>query len=247
MNKILGLILTPFFCLFYALTLLLFHPVQVLTNRFSGDGARRRAVDVMNAILVKALYLMGSRVKFVGLENIPNDRPVIIVANHQSLFDIPAVGYAFAKLYPKFISKIELGKNLPSISYNLKQGQSALIDRENGSQSVKEIFKLGRLIEANNYAACIFPEGTRSKNGNVRKFQAAGINTLLRAAPSAVIVPFVIDGHNRLMTNGKLPLVFGQKITYTALAPVDPKNLNVDDVVSRVEEAIINALNPDKA
>jgi 1-acyl-sn-glycerol-3-phosphate acyltransferase len=242
MNKFLGYLFTPLFVVYYALTLTLFHPIQVLTNYFWGDNARRKSVDVMNLLLVKGLYMMGCRVRFSGLEKIPTNRPIVIVSNHQSLFDIPAIGLVFRRSYPKFISKIELGKNLPSISYNLKHGQSALIDRENGGQAVKEIFKLGKLVEANNYSACIFPEGTRSKDGQVKKFMPAGVNTLLRAAPSAVIVPFVIDGHNRLMPNGKLPLIFGQTITYTVLDAVEPKEFKGDEAVGRVEEAICKAL-----
>lgn len=243
MKIILGYIITPFFHIYYFLLLGIFHPIQVLSNYFGGDNARRKSIDYLNYFLVGGLRLMGCSVTFKGFEKVPNDRPIIIVSNHQSLYDIPAVGYGFRKYYPKFISKIELGKNLPSISYNLKHGKSALIDRNNGGQSVKEIFKLGRLIQENNYAACIFPEGTRSKDGKVKKFMPAGINTLLRAAPSAVIVPFVIDGHNRLMNKGMFPLMFGQKITYTVLDPVEPKNHPVEEIVSRVEESIMIALN----
>jgi 1-acyl-sn-glycerol-3-phosphate acyltransferase len=242
MNRFLGWLLTPVFAVYYGLTLTVFHPIQVVANSLWGDNARRKSVDWLNLFLVKGLYIVGSKVRFVGLERIPENRPIIVVSNHQSLFDIPAIGRTFRRAYPKFIAKIELGKNLPSISYNLRHSQSALIDRDNGGQSVKAIFKLGRLIEANNYAACIFPEGTRSKDGQLKPFLPAGINTLLRAAPSAVIVPFVIDGHNRLMPNGKAPALFGQKITYTVLDAIDPKNYKSDEVVGVVEDAIRKAL-----
>ena len=243
MKKCLDYLLSSLFWLYYGLTLGLFHPIQVVTDFIGGDGWRRRSVDVMNYLLVKGLHILGCGIEFKGSENIPDNRPIIIVSNHQSLFDIPAVGYGFRKSYPKFISKIELSKNLPSISYNLKHGQSALIDRANGSQAVKEIFKLGRLIEANNYSACIFPEGTRSKDGQVKKFMSAGVNTLLRAAPSAVVIPFVIDGHSHLMQNGNFPLSAGHKITYTALDAIEPQDLSADEVVAIVEKAIMGALN----
>jgi 1-acyl-sn-glycerol-3-phosphate acyltransferase len=235
MKTILGYLLTPIFHLYFGLVLVIFHPFQVIAHRLISDNARRKVVDTLNFFLVKGLYIMGCRIRFSGFEQVPDGRPIIIVANHQSLFDIPAVVYGFRKHYPKFISKIELGKNLPSISYNLVHGQSALIDRKNGAQSVKEIFKLGRLIQANNYAACIFPEGTRSKNGRVKKFMTAGINTLLRAAPDAIIVPFVIEGHSRLMYKGMFPLKFGEKINYTALAPVEPKGRDVEELVADIQ------------
>jgi 1-acyl-sn-glycerol-3-phosphate acyltransferase len=189
---------------------------------------------------------MGCTVKFSGFEKIPDNKPIIIVSNHQSMYDIPAVVHGFRKYYPKFISKIELSKYIPSISHNLKYGQSALIDRKNRTQAVKEIFRLGRLIQENNYAACIFPEGTRSKTGMVRKFMPAGISTLLRAAPTAVIVPFVIDGHSQLMMKGYFPLQFGLKITYTVLDPVEPKDQDIDEMVNRIQISIEKALKHQK-
>lgn len=243
MNIFLGYLLTPIFHLYYALVLLIFHPLQVGANIFFGDYARRRVVDTLNFFLIGGLYLMGCSIRFKNTNKIPSGRPIIVVSNHQSLFDIPAVVWGFRKHYVKFISKIELGKNLPSISYNLKYGKSALIDRKNGAQSVKEIFKLGKLIQEHNYAACIFPEGTRSKNGRIKKFMTAGINTLLRAAPDAVIVPFVINGHSRLMYKGVYPLKFGQKISYTILDPVEPKGVDIEDLVKDIQENIKQELN----
>ncbi|WP_430816258.1 lysophospholipid acyltransferase family protein [Carboxylicivirga sp. RSCT41] len=242
MKTVLGYLLTPVFHLYFGLILVIFHLPQVIGHKLFGDHARRKVVDTLNFFLVKGLYLMGCRVKFSGFDNLPENRPIIIVSNHQSLYDIPAIVHGFKKHYPKFISKIELGKNLPSISYNLVHGKSALIDRSNGSQSIKEIFKLGRLIQANNYAACIFPEGTRSKTGRVKKFKIPGISTLLRAAPDAVIVPFAIDGHSRMMYKGMFPLKFGEKISYTALEPIEPKGKDVEQLVADIQSLITNEL-----
>jgi 1-acyl-sn-glycerol-3-phosphate acyltransferase len=239
MKSLLGYICTPFFHLHYFLVFVFIHPLQVISYNLIGDNARRKIVDVLNYLLVNGLYIMGIKPKVVGRENIPNyDRPIIIVANHQSLYDIPPVGHIFRKHYAKFIAKAELGKNIPSISYNLRKGQSALIDRNKGAQSVKEIFKVGRHIEANNYAVCIFPEGTRSKTGSVRTFMPAGINTLLRAAPSAVIIPMAIKGHSQLLEKGMYPLKFGQAISYTIMEPIEPKGRDVNELVLELQQMI---------
>jgi 1-acyl-sn-glycerol-3-phosphate acyltransferase len=238
----LGYLLTPLFHIYYGLLLVIFHPIMVAMLFFFGDASRKKTVDILNFLLVKGLHIMGCRISFSGFEKIPESRPIIIVSNHQSMFDIPAVVHGFRKYYPRFISKIELAKNIPSVSHNLRHGKSALIDRKNGSQAVKEIYKLGKLIEKNNQAACIFPEGTRSKTGKVKNFMSAGINTLISAAPSAVIVPFVIDGHSKLMQNGLFPLKFGQKISYTVLDPVEPKDKNVEEMVMDLYNTINNSL-----
>ncbi len=243
MSKILAYLLSPIFHIYYSLMLLIFHPLQVLAHYLFGDIARKKTVELLNLLLINGHYILACRLKFIGFEKIPENRPIIIISNHQSMFDIPPIVWGFRKCYPKFISKIELGKYYPSISYNLKHGKSALIDRKNKAQAVKEIYKLGKLIEENNYAVSIFPEGTRSKNGIVKEFKVAGINTLLQAAPSAIIIPFVIDGHSQFMNEGLFRLKIGQKITYTVLDPVEPKDKNIDELVKQIQLSIKKELN----
>jgi 1-acyl-sn-glycerol-3-phosphate acyltransferase len=136
MKRIASYIVSLVFYACFGLLLVLFHPVQVAARRLFGDKARKNTVDLLNYLLVKCLHILGCRIKFSGFGKIPDHRPLIIIANHQSLFDIPAVVHGFRKYYPKFISKKELSRNLPSISYNLKYGKSALIDRDNGTQAV---------------------------------------------------------------------------------------------------------------
>lgn len=238
MKKVLSYLLTPVYLLLFALLLLIFHPVQVITNWIWGYPVRKKTVDVLNYGLIYGLWIMGSKITFRGFEKVPHDRPIIIVANHQSTLDIPPVVVGFRKNHPKFISKIELGKGIPSISYNLRHGGSVLIDRKNRSQSVKDILMLGKHIEATNYAACIFPEGTRSKDGQMKTFMPAGISSLIRTAPSAIIVPFVIDGNSELMKHGYYPMTFGVHLKYTVLDPIDPKGMESDELARLIEERI---------
>lgn len=238
MKKILSFLLTPVYLLSFGLLLLIFHPIQVITNHIWGYPVRKKTVDVLNFGLLYSLWILGTRITFKGLEKIPQGRPLIIVANHQSTLDIPAVIVGFRKNHPKFISKIELGKGIPSISYNLKHGGSVLIDRKNRSQSVKDILMLGKHIEQNNYAACIFPEGTRSKTGKLGTFQPAGIASLYKTSPSALIVPFVIDGNDKIMKNGYFPMSVGCHLKLTVLDPIDPKGQDMTELTQRIEEMV---------
>lgn len=243
MRILVGYLLSPVYYLLFGLLLGIFHPIQVLSWHLGGYKSHKKSVGILNHLLVKILYVMGARVRFSGLDKLPKNRPLIVVANHQSLFDIQALVHAFDHWHPKFVSKIELSRNIPSISYNLKRSGSALIDRNNGSQSIREIIRLGKLIEANNYAACIFPEGTRSQTGQVRPFREAGIKTFLKTAPSALIVPFVINGHSELMKKGYFPLQFGVSLSYTALEPIEPHGREAEDIVAECEQLIKKALN----
>jgi 1-acyl-sn-glycerol-3-phosphate acyltransferase len=235
MKKILGYILTPLFLIVFGLILGIFHPIQVVCWNVWGYPAQKRAVDIMNYLIIKSLFILGSRVNFKGFEKLPKDRPIIIVSNHQSQYDIPPIVWGFRKHYPKFISKIELGKGIPSISYNLRKGGSVLIDRKSRSQAIKEIIKLGRQIETNNYSACIFPEGTRSRDGKVRTVQVGGLGTLLKTAPSAAIIPFAVDGNYLLQ---RFPMGVGLKLTYSVLDPIERENRTAEEISKMCELAV---------
>ena len=235
MKAVLSYLLTPIYLLVFGLLLVVFHPIQFICRYTGGYPLRKKSVDVLNFLLIYTQMIMGARIRFYGLEKIPQGRPLIIVSNHQSTFDIPPIVWGFRKNHPKFVSKQELGKGIPSISYNLRHGGSALIDRKNGRQAIAEISKLGKHIEKENYSASIFPEGTRSKDGKVKKFQHPGIATLLKAAPSACLVPFVIDGNSRLMQKGYFPLQVGVKLNYTVLDPIEPAGRDVKELTDEIE------------
>jgi len=237
-RKFLSFLLTPFYILCFGLLLVIFHPIQIVTRWIWGYPVRKKAVDILNYGLLYGAKIMGAKITFSGFEKVPQNRPIIIVSNHQSTLDIPALIVGFRKNHPKFISKVELGKGIPSISYNLKHGGSVLIDRKNPRQSVKDILKLGHHIEENNYAACIFPEGTRTKDGNLKKFMPAGIASLIKSSPSAIVVPFAIDGNFELIKNGYFPMTFGVHLKYTVLDPIEPKGMDSDLLAQMIEDMI---------
>lgn len=238
MKKILSYILTPIYLICFGLLLLIFHPIQVITRLIWGYPVRKKAVDLLNFGLLYSLWILGTKITFKGLEKIPTGRPLIIVANHQGTLDIPAVIVAFRKNHPKFISKIELGKWIPSISYNLRHGGSVLIDRKNPRQAVKDILTLGKHIEENNYAACIFPEGTRTKDGKLKEFMSAGIASLYKTSPSALIVPFAIDGNYELMKHGYFPMALGVHLRLTVFDPIEPKGRDMGEITREIEDMI---------
>jgi 1-acyl-sn-glycerol-3-phosphate acyltransferase len=243
MRRFPGYILTSLYYLAFGLILGVFHPVQVICWNIWGYKAHKRSVDIMNYLLIKSLGILGSKVFFNGFEDLPVDRPLIIIANHQSMFDIPPIVWGFRRQHAKFISKKELGHGIPSISYNLRKGGSVLIDRKDSQQAIEEIKCLGRKIEEKNFSAVIFPEGTRSRDGRVKKFKVGGISALLEVAPSALIVPFVIDGNYRLQEKGSFPLSLGAELKYTALKPFQRDDLNPGEIATKTEALIRAYLN----
>jgi len=242
MKIILSHILTPVYFIVFGLLVVIFQPIQMLCRNIWGYQSHKKSVDILNLLLFKSLKIVGAKIKVEGSFDFPTNRPLIIVANHQSTYDIPAIIWLFRKNHPKFIAKKELEKYIPSISYNLRHSGAAIIDRKNPTQAIKEIIKLGRLIETKNYSACIFPEGTRTRTGKLGFFQSGGIKTLLKVSPSALIVPFAINGNFKLHRYGKYPLSFGESLKFMVLEPIDPKGQNVEELVNEIEKVIISLM-----
>src|SRR5690606_22040997 len=130
MRKVLGYILTPAFYVVFGLLLVVFHGVQWLCLKLGGYRLHKWSVDTLNFFLTGSYYLLGNSIHWTNKQHLPPDRSIIFVANHQSMFDIPPLIYFLRKYHGKFISKIELTKGIPSVSFNLKHGGGANIDRK---------------------------------------------------------------------------------------------------------------------
>ncbi|MDB5135137.1 MAG: 1-acyl-sn-glycerol-3-phosphate acyltransferase [Mucilaginibacter sp.] len=242
MRKLLGYILSPFHYLFWALLLLIFHPIQWICFNAFGYRAHKWSVDALNFFLVYTNYVLGNTVKFTNKQNLPIGRPIIFIANHQSLYDIPTMIWFLRKYHAKFISKIELTKGIPSISYNLRHGGAANIDRKDSRQAITEIAKLGTRMKENKWSAMIFPEGTRSKDGSVKPFQAGGVATLLKKCPEALIVPIAINNSWKMVRYGTFPLNTFISMTWEVLPPIEPGKTPVEELMLQAENEIKKAL-----
>ncbi len=242
MNKLLGYLFTPVHYILFGLILFLFHPVQWLSLKLGGKEAHKRSVDIMNFFLLSTYYVLGSRVTFKNPHSLPLDRPIIFIANHQSMYDIPPLIWFLRKHHAKFISKIELTRGIPSISFNLKYGGGANIDRKDSKQAVAEILELGERMKAYNWSAVIFPEGTRSRDGHLKPFAIGGIATLLKRAPNALLVPVAIKNSWKLVQYGAFPLSFGENMSWTVLKPIEPAGKILEEMVAEAEESIKEVL-----
>ncbi|MFZ4862490.1 lysophospholipid acyltransferase family protein [Sphingobacterium sp. Mn56C] len=239
MRKLLGYILTPIFYVFFSIPLLIFHPIQWLCLKFGGYAVHKKSVDILNLFLTLSYYCLFNTVKFIDNKNIPTDRPIIFVANHQGTFDIPPLIFFLRRFHGKFISKIELAKaRIPSISFNLLHGGAANIDRKDPKQSIAEILKLANNMKQKNWSAFIFPEGTRTKTGEMKSFSVGGIATLLKKNPNALVVPVVINGSYLMVKYGSFPLRPFTKMSWEVLDPIPTEGLNPEEIVHNAEQII---------
>ena len=174
MEKVLSYFLTSVFFLFFGLTLVIFHPIQWICLNVFGYNAHKKSVSILNWFLMRCTNILGTRYTFVNSHSIPSDRPLIIVSNHQSMYDIPPIIWRMRKHHPKFVSKIELGKGIPSVSYNLRHGGSVLINRKDPKQSIAQLEKLGKYIEAHNRSAVNFPGRNKKQDWGSKTFSDHG-------------------------------------------------------------------------
>lgn len=242
MKKFFGYILSPFAILAFLLVLCIFQPIQWLCYKLGGYSAHKKSVDLLNLCLTGTIYILGNTVRFINNQQLPADRSIIFVANHQSMLDIPPLIWFLRRYHAKFISKIELTKNIPSISFNLKYGGGANIDRKDSRQSVTELVKLGTRMKENKWSAVIFPEGTRSKNGKLKNFQVGGIATILKKCPDALLVPIAISNSWRIVQYGIYPLNTFTRITLEVLEPIEPGSMPYEEIVAEAENRIRKVL-----
>jgi len=236
--KILSYILSPIFALVFFLILVIFHPLQWVSLRFFGSNAHEQVVATLNYFLVKSMLILGVKIKLKNAYKIPENIPLLFVANHQSTFDIPPLGLYFKKYHPKFVAKIELGKGLPSVSFNLKYGGSALIDRKDSKQAIGELVNFAKRIQKNNWSAIIFPEGTRSKTGKPKKFAQNGLKVLAKYNKNGYIIPITINNSWKVFRYGKFPLGLGSPITITTHKPLHINSMSFEDLFNKTEEVI---------
>lgn len=236
-QKLLSYPLTVLFFIIFGFTLVVFHPIQWFCLKVFGYDAHKRSVTILNGFIMLCTHVLGTRYTFKNPYAIPSDRPLIIVSNHQSMYDIPPIIWYMCKHHPKFVSKIELGKGIPSVSFNLRHGGSALIDRKDPKQSITELEKLGSYIEKHHRSAVIFPEGTRSRTGEPKDFRTTGLKVLMKHAPSALIVPISINNSWKILRYGKFPMGVGTHIKLQVLKPLE-NNGDADRLIAMVEEHI---------
>lgn len=242
MEKIISYPISAVYYLLFGFCLVLFHPIQWLCFNLFGYRAHKKSVDYLNFCLLKCTNLLGTTYIFHNRTSIPKGAPIIFVANHQSMYDIIAIIWFLRRFHPKFVSKKELGKGIPSVSYNLRHGGSVLIDRKDPKQAIPTIKGMSEYIEKYKRSAVIFPEGTRSKDGNPKEFAQSGLKILCKYAPSAYVVPITINNSWKIVKYGFFPLGLGNRLTFTIHNPLSVKDLSFEDIMQKTEKAIVERI-----
>lgn len=242
MQKIISYPLSVIYYLCFGLCLVIFHPIQWICFNVFGYQAHKKSVDYLNFFLVRCTNILGTSYRFDNLNSIPKNVPLIVVANHQSMYDIIAIIWYMRRFHCKFVSKKELGSGIPSVSYNLRHGGSVLIDRKDPKQAIPTIKGLSEYIEKNTRSAVIFPEGTRSRTGKPKEFAQSGLKILCKYAPSAYVVPITINNSWKMVRYGTFPMGLGNRLTFTIHEPMAVKDYAFEELSKKTEAAIVSKI-----
>ncbi|MBJ33936.1 MAG: 1-acyl-sn-glycerol-3-phosphate acyltransferase [Flavobacteriaceae bacterium] len=243
MARLISYPLSVLYYLLFGFTLILFDGIQRICYFIFGIKAHRKSVIILNFLLLRCLNILGTRFVVDYSFNLEKNQSYIFVANHQSTYDIPPLIWYLRKAFPVFVGKKELGKGIPSISFNLKYGGAVLIDRKNPKEALKDIKAFGERLVITNGSVVIFPEGTRSNGAKPRAFQLGGIKQLINAMPQAKLVGITINNSWKLSRNGYFPMGIGAKIKIKMHPPMNLPSYQVLETLEQLEKTIIADIN----
>jgi 1-acyl-sn-glycerol-3-phosphate acyltransferase len=186
------------------------------------DPKRRllaRFTSAWGAHYLSRAPLAGTRV--IGLEKIPRDQPCVVVANHQSMVDILAV---FGTRVPMlWVSKVE-NFYAPFLGWNMALNRYIPLKRGRLRSIVRMVRTcLRRLAEGDHIF--IFPEGTRSPDGQMIAFYDGAFRIARRAG--VPVVPMVIEGTGDILPKGTFR-ISPRPVTVKILDPIHPSEVDGD-------------------
>lgn len=158
-------------------------------------------IPVLGAWINIMAWLVTRPVAFIGGCTIPRPQGfvpggpgVLILMNHQSLFDIPLVVQTVSEGYPRIVTRQRYSRWIPLISHMVRLYQYPVVDPSANAPVIRTALdELEAAAASSDVPLVVFPEGTRSKDGEIGRFKRGGLVRILAARPWTVYV-FVADG-----------------------------------------------------
>lgn len=176
--------------------------------------------------------LMGINVEMTGETLYDTGRNYLIVSNHAGMADIPLI-LGMIPLNMRFVAKEELGK-IPVFGWVLKQAGYVLIKRGQSREALKSLFKAVEVLKSGR-SIHIFPEGTRSENGDLKPFKRGAF--IIAEKAGVPVLPVTIIGSNRLTPKKSLKI---SKATVRLVIgkPIETSGRRAQEIQENVFETI---------
>ncbi len=155
--------------------------------------------DYIMQVLAPRLFAIMHTYKkfnFFGYDETLKDLPkqFIVITNHQSLIDIPTFMKFLRNYKIRFVAKDTLSRHIPLVSEMLRVQKHCMIPRKaKPMEAMKYMEQFGKRVVKENQIPILFPEGTRTRDGQVGKFYSAGFRKLVESTGLPVVV-CALDG-----------------------------------------------------
>ena len=199
----------------------------------------RNFYGIIHFVCDWAMTALRVKTKFNGMEKFPNE-PFVLVSNHISNFDPVVVLSKVKGRKIAFISKPSNFKIPVAGPYTHNAGFLA-IDRENAMRAMRTIKRAAELVVSEQMIMGIYPEGTRSKTGELLEFKEGAF--LLAKRAKAPVVVMTTKGTNKI---AKRMVFRSTKVELDVIEVIDKEtvqNMKLSDLSAHVRESIANALN----
>lgn len=182
-------------------------------------------------------YLLFIKVKLIGLEKLNAQQSYVIVCNHQSIYDVFVV-YGWLPMIFKWLMKAELRK-IPLVGKACADAGHIFIDRSNAVTAKHSIEQAEKQLKNGN-SVVIFPEGTRTHNGEMCKFKRGAF--LIATDLHLPILPLTLRGCYERLPRNTVNVVPGT-IEIIIHQPVDVNSYGADGTPKLIQDSwnIINS------
>ncbi len=179
-------------------------------------------------------WLMFLPVTIEGKEHIKKGQSYVFVANHQSMFDVWLI-YGWLPVVFKWLMKAELRK-VPFVGTACKAAGHIFVERRNAKAAVESLKNVEKQL-SNGVCTVIFPEGTRSLNGEVGKFKRGAFQIAWDLGMP--VIPLSLDGCYEVLPKGN-PFVHRHAVSMHIGEPIDLKQYaDANEAIEAVRDAVI--------
>lgn len=205
----------------------LFFSIATLADVFLGRRSEKKAQIFPIGWGRTICKLAGVKVRIEGEENLQKDQTYIFVGNHVSQFDI----FSFQGYFPhdfRWIAKKELFK-IPLFGPAMLRTGIIPIDRSHGREAMKSLNRAAEQI-AKGRSVLIFPEGTRSADGQLQPFKTGAIMLAIKAGVPVVPIGFIntreiLPKGKSLAKSGEVTIRIGKPVSTDHYKPKDKQEL----------------------